>query len=178
MIFSWLYGVYINSDKSKLSFGVVWGVWKHTKNRQIRQDWDPRWTSPGSCRPQAALGWWPHTSCDMWGHNPQLWEENGARTESSLPSKSHGTEADTRSYRFSNKALRPFRNLLSIYFTISTHWSAPILRHCCKKSRALRKYYLRFFCKTEHSYVWTILFMYAFIFPHLFGISPQKYGIS
>jgi len=38
-----------------------------------------------------------------------------------LPSKSHRTEADTRPYRSTNKILRPFQNLLSIYFMILTH---------------------------------------------------------
>lgn len=118
-----------------------------------------------------------HVTCGDITHSCERKTEYGLRARCLL-SKSHRTEADTRSCIFTNKILRPFQNLLSICFTVITHWSAPILRHCCKNSKALRTYYLRFLCKTEHSYVWTILFTYAFIFPHLFGISSQKYAIS
>lgn len=108
-----------------------------------------------------------HVTCRDITHSCERKTEYGLRAHC-LPSKSHSMEADTRSYGFTNKALRPFQNLLSIYFTISSHWSGPILRHCCKNSKALRKHYLWFLCRTKHSYAWKILFTYAFIFPHLF----------
>lgn len=74
-----------------------------------------------------------HVTCGDITHSCERKSEYGLRARC-LPSKSHRTEADTRSHRFTNNILRPFQNLLSIYFTIITHWSAPILHHCCKNS--------------------------------------------
>lgn len=140
-------------------------MWKKPKQpnnpaQNHRYDRTQHELPPGSCFSHAVFGWWPNTSCDMWGHSPQLGEENCGWTKSSLlPSTSQNWG------RFTNKILRPFQNLLSTYFTKITPWNAPILHHC-KTSQALW-----LLCKTEHSYVWTILFMYAFISPHLFLLS-------
>lgn len=82
-----------------------------------------------------------HVTCGDITHSCERKTEYGLRAWC-LPSKSHRTEADTRPYRFTDKILRPFQNVLSIYFTIIPHCSVPILRHCCKNSKALRKYYL------------------------------------
>lgn len=75
-----------------------------------------------------------HVTCGDITHSCERKSEYGLRARC-LPSKSHRTEAETRSHRFTNNILRPFQNLLSIYFTIITHWSAPILHHCCKNSK-------------------------------------------
>lgn len=75
-----------------------------------------------------------HVTCGDITHSCERKSEYGLRA-CCLPSKSHRTEADTRSHRFTNNILRPFQNLLSIYFTIITHWSASILHHCCKNSK-------------------------------------------
>lgn len=61
-----------------------------------------------------------HVTCGDITHSCERKTEYGLRARCLL-SKSHRTEADTRSCIFTNKILRPFQNLLSICFTVITH---------------------------------------------------------